>query len=425
METETYSHSESSSPECPGAPGPKILLTDTNRWPSPARLAMGLAAAGCTVSATCLTRGHPLLHTSVVRETYPYSSLRPLESLIYAIESAKPQIIVPCDDRGVLHLHELYAHALSLGAPGKQLVDLLEYSLGDPASYPVVSGRCELLEIARSEGLRVPETKHVSGIADFKEWQNSHGLPWVLKGDGTFGGRGVRIAHSLPQAQTLFSEIQSMFRVGRALKRAVVNRDPFWLRPWWQGVKPAVIVQSYVVGRPANCAAFCWQGEVKALVGVEVVSSDGMLGPANIVRVIDNSEMKLAADRIARRLKLSGFFGLDFMIEEATGATYLIEMNPRCTPLSHLQLGPGRNLVEAFRAQLLGRPQRDIPPVTEMDLIAYFPQAWHNKSEFLPASFQDFPQGEPELVEALLNPWPDRSFLFRLVSKVSVLKTWA
>lgn len=409
--------------EHPGTTGPKVLFTDTNRWPSPARLAMGLAASGCTVSAICLTRGHPLLHTSVVRETYPYSSLRPLESLIAAIESAKPQIIVPCDDRGVQHLHELYAHALSLGAPGKYLVDLLEYSLGDPASFPVVSGRCELLEIARAEGIRVPETKHINGIADFKEWQLSHALPWVLKGDGTFGGRGVRIAESFSQAEVLFSEIQNMFRVGRALKRAIVNRDPFWLRPWWQGVKPAVIVQSFIVGRPANCTAFCWHGEVKALVGVEVVSSDGMLGPANIVRVIDNPEMKLAADRIARRLNLSGFFGLDFMIEESTGATYLIEMNPRCTPLSHLQLGPGRNLVEALSAQLLGRPQRDIPPVTEMDLIAYFPQAWHNNSEFLAASFQDFPQGEPELVEALLHPWPDNSLLFRLVSKASALKS--
>ncbi len=416
-------HSGSSSPECPVAHRPKVLLTDTNRWPSPARLAMGLAAAGCTVSALCLTRGHPLLHTSVVRETYPYSSLRPLESLISAIESAKPQIIVPCDDRGVQHLHELYAYALSLGASGKSLVDLLEFSLSDPASFPIVSGRCELLEIARAEGIRVPETRLISGIADFNGWQNSHGLPWVLKGDGTFGGRGVRIADSLPQAHALFFEIQNMFRLRRALKRAIVNRDPFWLLPWWQGVKPAIIVQSFVVGRPANCAAFCWQGEVKALVGVEVVSSDGMLGPANIVRVIDNPEMKLAADRIARRLNLSGFFGLDFMIEETSGATYLIEMNPRCTPLSHLQLGPGRNLVEALSAQLLDRPPRDIPPVTEMDLIAYFPQAWHNKSEFLPASFQDFPQGEPELVEALLHPWPDTSLLFRLVSKASALKT--
>jgi hypothetical protein len=384
---------------------------------------MGLVAAGCKVSAICLTRGHPLLHTRVVRETYAYSSLRPLESLIAAIKSAKPKIIVPCDDRGVQHLHELYAHALNLGAQGKELVDLLEFSLGDPTSFPIVSGRSELLEIAKSEGIRVPNTKHVSGISDFKLWQSSHELPWVLKGDGTFGGRGVRIADSVPHAEALFSEIQNMFRMRRALKRAIVNRDPFWLRPWWQRVKPAVIVQSYVVGRPANCTAFCWHGEVKALVSVEVVSSDGMLGPANIVRVIDNPEMKLAADRIAQRLKLSGFFGLDFMIEETTGATYLIEMNPRCTPLSHLQLGPGRNLVEAMSAQLWGRPQRDIPPVTENDLIAYFPQAWHNKSEFLPASFQDCPQGEPELVEALLNPWPDRSLLFRLVSRASALKS--
>ena len=419
MQSESFAHVE------PGTRGPKVLLTDTNRWPSPARLAIGLTEAGCTVSAICPTRGHPLLHTSVVRETYPYGSLRPLESLMAAIEASKPQIIVPCDDRSVQHLHELYAHTSGLGPQGRDLARLIEYSLGPSEYFPIVSARFDLLQIAKEEGIRTPETMLVITSGDLKSWQHQHGFPWVLKGDGTFGGRGVRMAQSLPEAETYFAEIQKMFTAKRAFKRAIVNRDPFWLRPWWKHVKPAIIVQSYVVGRPANCAAFCWEGDVRAVIGVEVVSSDGMLGPANVVRVVENPEMKLAAERIARRLKLSGFFGLDFMIEEGTGTAYLIEMNPRCTPLSHLRLGTGRDLVESLSAQLSGRPQQDTPPVTQKDLIAYFPQAWHNKCEFLETSFQDIPQGEPELIQALLHPWPDGSLLFRLASKANVLKSWS
>jgi hypothetical protein len=61
----------------------------------------------------------------------------------------------------------------------------------------------------------------------------------------------------------------------------------------------------------------------------------------------------------------------------------------------------------------------ETPPVTEKDLIAYFPQAWHCHSEFLDTSFQDIPQGEPRLVEELMRPWPDRSLLYRLVAKLS------
>jgi hypothetical protein len=253
-----------------------------------------------------------------------------------------------------------------------------------------------------------------------KSWGASKNeLPWVLKGDGTFGGRGVRIAQSAKEAESCFLEIQGLFAGMRAIKRAIVNRDPFWLRPWWNNVRPAVIVQSYIVGRPGNCAFLCWEGEVLAGIAVEVVSSDGITGPASIVRVIDNPEMMLAAERLARRLCLSGFFGLDFMIEDGGNATYLIEMNPRCTPLSHLQLGRGRDLIGALGGKLLGQPLRETQPVTENELIAYYPQAWHCHSEFLDASFQDIPEGEPKLVEDLRRPWPDRSLLYRILSNLS------
>jgi hypothetical protein len=353
-----------------------------------------------------------------VHEVFPYSSIRPLDSLQAAIKAIHPQIVIPSDDRGVQHLHELYAWAQSKGSDGSAVAKLIEYSLGSPDNFPVAARRCELLEIAKQEGLRVPDTKLLKTADDLNSWQSAHELPWVLKGDGTFGGRGVRIAQTPEEAESCFKDIQGLFGGMRALKRAIVNRDPFWLRPWWNKVRPAIIVQSYIVGRPANCAIVCWKGEVLAGIAVDVVSSDGMTGPASVVRVVDNPEMMLAAERIARRLGLSGFFGLDFMIEDGDHATYLIEMNPRCTPLSHMQLGKGRDLIGALGAKLLGRPAAETPPVTGNDLIAYFPHAWHCHSEFLNTSFLDIPQGEPKLVEELMRPWPDRSLLYRLVAKL-------
>jgi ATP-grasp domain len=402
-----------------GARCPRVLLTATNRWPSTARLAIGFTRAGCRVSAVCPKQGHPLSSTSVVDELFPYSSIHPLDSLQRAIEAVQPQLVIPSDDRGVQHLHELYLRAQTSGTAGSAIAELIERSLGSPESFPIVGRRRELLEIARQEGLRVPQTKQLSTADDLKTWKTTNELPWVLKGDGTFGGRGVRIAQTAEEAEFHFREIQELFGGMRAAKRAIVNRDPFWLRPWWNQVRPAVIVQSYIVGRPANCAFLCWRGEVLAGIAVEVVSSDGMTGPASIVRVVDNPEMMLAAERIARRLCLSGFFGLDFMIEDGDNASYLIEMNPRCTPLSHLQLGKGRDLVGALAAKLLAQPLRETPPVTQNELIAYYPQAWHCNSEFLDVSFQDIPQGEPKLVDELMWPWPDRSLLYRIVSKVS------
>jgi len=107
------------------------------------------------------------------------------------------------------------------------------------------------------------------------------------------------------------------------------------------------------------------------------------------------------------------------MIEHASGATYMIEMNPRCTPLTHLQLGKGRDMIEALAAQLSGRPVQATTPITLNELIAYFPQSNQCKSEFLRSSFQDIPHGEPALVEDLLRPWPGRSFLYQVLAKVT------
>lgn len=400
------------------AKAPKILLTDTTRSPFSARLAIGFAKGGCDVAAICPTTCHPLAMTGAVQELFPYSALHPLVSLSSAIQVVAPTVIVPCDDRSVLHLHELYAWSRNLGASGDNIANLIEFSLGSPESHPIVTSRYELLKIAGDEGIRVPDMRLLNVADDFDHWKEGQKFPWVLKADGTFGGRGVRVADSLEQAEQYLLELSRTYTIKRALKRWIVNRDPFWLRPCWNRSKPAVIVQSYIHGRPANCAVVCWHGRLLAGIAVEVVSAQGMRGPATVVRVVDNSEMIHAAEKIAHKLGLSGFFGLDFMIEDGSGTAYLIEMNPRCTPLCHLQLGKGRDMVEALLAQISGRPLQETPSVTQNNLIAYFPQAWHSKSELLKSSFQDIPQGEPDLVEDLLRPWPDRSLLFRIGLKV-------
>ena len=67
------------------------------------------------------------------------------------------------------------------------------------------------------------------------------------------------------------------------------------------------------------------------------------LGPAPLSDSSKGAEIQDMSKCLAARLCLSGFYGLDFVIEEATGALFLIELNPRCTQLGHLVLrGAGR-----------------------------------------------------------------------------------
>jgi hypothetical protein len=400
-----------------GADAPRVLLTDTNRWALSARLAIAVSQAGCQVSAACAMPGHALLKTRAVHRTFRYSGLRPLESLTAAIEAVEPEVVIPCCDRSVGHLHELYARAQSQGAAGSKMAALIERSLGSPSSYPTVSSRYGLLALAREEGIRVPSTMRVNTPEELADWQEREAFPWVLKADGTWGGGGVKIVRTRDEIQKSLAQLARMFGFGRVIKRLLVNRDPFWLRSWWNRCQHAVIAQSYIEGHAANCAVVCWKGRVLAGIAVEVVSSDGLTGPASVVRIVNNPEMMFAAERIAARLGLSGLFGLDFMIDARSGAAYLIEMNPRSTPLCHLRLGHKRDMAGALWAQLAGQPDPEAPSVTQNDMIAYFPQAWNSKSELLESSFQDIPLEEPELIQELRRPWPDCTLLFRLCTR--------
>jgi hypothetical protein len=115
--------------------------------------------------------------------------------------------------------------------------------------------------------------------------------------------------------------------------------------------------------------------------------------------------MSLAAERVVRRLNLSGFVGFDFMIEGDSGRSYLIEMNPRVTQAGHLPLGPGRDLPAALCAAVSGKAVHVAPKITENDTIAFFPQEWLRNSEspYLFSGFHDVPWDEAEFVRACVR----------------------
>jgi hypothetical protein len=394
----------------PEVGGAKILLTATTNWPSAARLMIEFSRIGYVVSIVCPVYGHPAHKVRVVHTTFPYKPLAPLDSLADAIEAAKPDIIIPCDDLGVRHLHQLHSSKRTRYASKVDIPALIVRSLGPPDSYATVGSRYMLLKISREEGIRTPETSVIDSLADLERWHSDQIFPWVLKADGTTGGHGVRIANTLEEARGHFSDLRRSIGLLRLVKRLTLDRNLILERQGWfiRRNRPAVVTQSLIRGSPANCAVVCWKGDVLAGVGCEAVSTTTPTGPATVVRLLDNAEMMVAARKIARRLSLSGFFGLDFVIEEGTGAAYLIEMNPRCTPPSHLRLGIGRDMIGALSAKLTGRPLEASASITQNNLIAYFPQALRCNSEFLSSSYHDVPKGEPELIRELLLRWPDK-----------------
>jgi hypothetical protein len=398
-------------------PRSTILIVSSCWWAFPARLAMAFASIGHRVESICPAH-HPLAKTRAVRTLYRYSALRPLTALAKAIKRAEPALIVPCDDRAIVHLHELQASTRH-ASPAMNAV--IERSLGAVDSFPVVERRSDLIAVARTEGIRAPDMVQVATIDELRVALDQVGLPAVMKVDGTWGGLGVRVVHSFAEAARTLKTLSRPVGAARALKRLIVDRDPYFLLPMFAGSSPVVNVQRFVEGTPANSAVVCWNGEVLAGISVAAMRTRGPQGASTVVRVIDHPEMREAGVKLVRRLNLSGFCGFDFLLEAGTNAAHLIEMNARTTPISHLPLAEGRNLVTALATRLDGITAiSSTPPIVE-DVIAFFPQAWllEPTSELLHTGYHDIPWGEQALVRELMKlPWPERGFLARLLSRL-------
>jgi carbamoylphosphate synthase large subunit len=381
---------------------PIVLLVTTERWYPTARFANALANAGFRVEAVCPSN-HPIGKLSAAIRVHAYNGLLSGRSVTRAIRTANPDMVIPADDLATRHLHEIYRSAVK--SQDHATSSLIERSLGSSESFATVRARSAFLELAQQEGIRTPKTQVVASSGDLLHWIKSTEFPVVLKADGTSGGEGVKVVKTLPEAERAFRKLHSPPLLARALKHAVANRDLTLLEPSLTRRHPIVNAQAFVDGREATSIMVCWEGAVLASLHFEVLQKVSATGHATVVRLIEHEEMLAAAVKITRRLKLSGMYGLDFMLEKRTGNAWLIEINPRTTQVGHLALGPGRDLPAALYAELADKPIEPTAPVTTNNTIALFPQEWKRDaaSPFLSSAYHDVPWAEPELIKACMS----------------------
>jgi len=84
--------------------------------------------------------------------------------------------------------------------------------------------------------------------------------------------------------------------------------------------------QVFIPGREATSLVACWKGTVLASLHFDVLNKQDSTGPASVLRRIEDADMSRAAEKIVRRLGLSGLHGFDFMLEAGTGDAHLIEI---------------------------------------------------------------------------------------------------
>jgi hypothetical protein len=383
---------------------PTVLIATSYRWLSTARLSIALSDAQFSVKVVC-PHGHPIENVRAVRQVFPYSGVMPLSSLADAILASQPDLVIPGDDLVVHQLHALYNRERARGSAGASICSLIESSLGEPDSFPVVYSRSRFMDLAEKEGVRVPKTQTIEDLSELKAWGARMGYPTVLKADGTSGGEGVRIVHTAQQAESALRKLQAPPILARVAKRVLLDQDTTLVLPMLTRRRSCVSAQAFIPGREATSLVACWKGTVLAALHFEVLNKQDSTGPASVVRIVDNSGMIAAAEKMVRRLNLSGLHGFDFMLEAQSGNAYLIEINPRTTQVGHLRLGAGRDLPAALHAAITGTAISQTVKITDNETIAFFPQEWlrNPASSFLQSGFHDVPWQEADLMRLSLR----------------------
>jgi hypothetical protein len=168
-------------------------------------------------------------------------------------------------------------------------------------------------------------------------------------------------------------------------------------------------VQRFIQGRPAFHAVVAWQGQrLGGITAVVEVAHPPVTGPSCVVRLAELPEVSEGCAKLIRATGLTGFAGFDFMIEEGTGHAYILECNPRPTPVSHLGGLVGADLGVLFRDALQGRPVAEAARCTEQ-LLAFFPQELLRDphSSYLGRAHLDYPRNDPALVAAFRERYPE------------------
>ncbi len=424
------------------AAAPKALVLATQDWPLTAFIAIGLRRGGFAVVGLC-PGDHVLRQTAAVDRCFRFSNSRRLRSLLRAIRHSSPTILVPGDDQSVYAIYDLHARCLrDGGTEAGEIVRLIERSVGDPASYPIARSKSALIRLARECGVRIPGTTELANAADLKAHCDAATPPFVLKQDGTFGGLGVIVARTKREAESAFRRlnVRVMVNAGRQLLFKG-NHKP--LAALLTSPSPAISVQQFIEGRPANRAVLCWRGRVLAGATVMTLEADPFPnGPATVVEFIRNPEIDRAVETLVAHLGLSGFCGFDFILDRETGYPFLLELNPRATSACWLGTRPHSDLCAAlFRAlgddgtaaniaATTNVPDSDEEPSGEK--AALFPQEWmrSNTSPHLAAPYHRVPWQDPRLVSFLTRAafkgrrHAEIGFISRLARRLVLGRNW-
>lgn len=385
-----------------------VGLLALDSWVSSARLAEALRASGLRIGAFCGARS-PLAATRHVDQLIAIdeTSLRTALEQFFIVH--QPVALVPCDERAVRALHELFAD----NATSTELRRTIRRSLGDPLGYAVATSKWSTYALASRLGLPVPAQRQVESIDEALAFASACGYPVILKREGTYGGAGCRVCRS---ESDILSGYRGLLASGRLQK--LKGRAQAWMR--WrrdssERSSEPLIIQRFHEGQLAFSAAVARDGVMlKGLAATAERVHPRPTGASTVVRLRETPDLVETTAILVRELGYSGFIGVDFIIDPGAGLAYLLEINPRVTPLAALGRRLGDDLCAAFAESFASAAVRSSP--RQGTIAALFPNEWLRDpgSPYLTPPYHDVPLHDPELMAWIYSHLPaTRRFMLR------------
>ncbi len=383
----------------------KILLVGLEvQWISPARLPQALQAVGFEVGVACHARAF-LAHTKFRDHFFRLPDKNNGRGILAALQTIysawPPDLLLPMDDWTALFLTHVHEQLAASGGGG--LADLLKRSLGNPAGTREALSKRRTVEIARELGVRVPASRPADSPAEILTFGREHGFPVVLKASYSSGGKGVAICRGETEISAALARLRWEQTFTARLK---IFRERFrgrMMELHWLPSDRTLTVNQFIPGRCATSLAATVGGKLLAALTAEVEQTYlDANGPSSVVRLVRNEEMRRSSETMLRHWGLTGLIGFDFILD-ATGKPWLIECNPRLTPLGHLGARAGEDLCGALWHALTATPPPPPKPLPTGLLIAHFPQEmWRDpNSAHLTQAYHDVPVDDPGLLAAL------------------------
>ncbi len=358
----------------------RILLISLDQWPSCCRFPKSSNLAGFEV-VTCARERDPINLSRFISKRFilPEEVKNRGQLLSVVAQScidSEAEFLIACDGGSVRLLSSLYAEIKDSDEELHQKVKrLIVSSRGNPEYYNHVFSKKLTIELAQDIGIRAPEQLVCASVDEAAGFASEYGYPVVLKGEFGVAGYYVRVCADEMEVGGGFEAV---------------------------GKAGQVIAQRFISGKPAMANAAVYEGELLACaVFTKEECYPDFKGPSAVVRQIENAEMLEAVQKFAGHTGYSGIISLDFMLDEQ-GDAFLIECNPRPTPVSHLGHVTGTDLFKALYCAIAGEKyKQDQSGDFEEKNIALFPKelARDNKSHYLYSAYHDVPWDEPELVK--------------------------